>query len=83
MENTIKTEELTRLQNLITVIGSVKDQIGQAEVQKHILLHKFDLLSQELAKFKNELREAYGDVSIDHNTGEFTKIENNESNKKD
>jgi molybdopterin synthase catalytic subunit len=83
MKNTIKTEELTKLQNLITVIGSVKDQIGQTEVQKHIFLHKFDLLSQELAKFKNELREAYGDVSIDHNTGEFTKIEENESNTED
>lgn len=83
MSNQIKTEELTKLQNLLTVITSTKDLIGSTEVRKHMLLHKYDLLSQELNKLKEELRESYGDVTIDHNTGEFTKIENNESNKED
>lgn len=83
MENKLKTEELSKLQNLVTVITVTKEQIGSVEVQKHMLLHKYDLLSQELNKLKDELRESYGDVTIDHNTGEFTKIENNESNKKD
>ena len=83
MSKTIKTEELTKLQNLLTVIQTTKYQVGNFEVQKHMMLHKFDLLSQELNKYKEELREVYGDISIDHKTGEFTKIKNDESNKKD
>lgn len=83
MKNQLKTEELAKLQNLITVIGTTREQVGNLEVQKHMMLHKYDLLSQELNKFKQELRETYGDISIDHNTGEFTKVEENESNKKD
>jgi hypothetical protein len=47
-----------------------------------VLLHKYDILSQELNKFKSELQEKYGDVSIDIKDGSFKKIKN-ESNKKD
>ena len=83
MENQIKTEELAKLQNLLTVIQTTKEQVGQAEVQKHVLLHKFDIFSSELNKFKAELQESYGNVNIDFKTGEFTKIEKDESNTKD
>ena len=83
MKNQLNTEELTKLQNLLTVIQTTKEQVGQVEVQKHILLHKFDILSSELNKFKAELQESYGNVNIDFKTGKFTKIKNDESNKED
>jgi hypothetical protein len=82
MKKQIKTEELAKLQNLATVIKTTQEQVGILETQKHVLLHKYDILSQELNKFKSELQETYGDVSIDIKDGSFKKIKN-ESNKKD
>lgn len=80
MKKQIKTEELAKLQNLATVIKTTQEQVGMLETQKHVLLHKYDILSQELNKFKSELQEIYGDVSIDIKDGSFKKIKN-ESNK--
>ncbi len=82
MKKQIKTEELAKLQNLATVIKTTQEQVGVLETQKHVLLHKYDILSQELNKFKSELQETYGDVSIDIKDGSFKKIKN-ESNKED
>jgi uncharacterized protein YoxC len=81
MSKTIKTEELSKLQNLSTVIKTTQEQVGILETQKHVLLHKYDILTQELNKFKAELRETYGDVSIDVKDGSYKKVKN-ESNKK-
>jgi archaellum component FlaC len=82
MKKQIETQELAKLQNLATVIKTTQEQVGMLETQKHVLLHKYDILSQELNKFKSELQEKYGDVSIDIKDGSFKKIKN-ESNKKD
>lgn len=82
MKKQIKTEELAKLQNLATIIKTTQEQVGMLETQKHVLLHKYDILNQELNKFKSELQETYGDVSIDIKDGSFKKIKN-ESNKKD
>tara|TARA_R100000742_G_C4263980_1_gene81855 strand:- start:645 stop:896 length:252 start_codon:yes stop_codon:yes gene_type:complete len=82
MKNQIKSKELSKLQNLVTTINTVENQIGKLETQKHILLHQFDLLGQKLNEFKTELKESYGDIDIDFKSGEYTKIKNNESNKK-
>jgi uncharacterized protein YoxC len=81
MSKSIKTEELSKLQNLSTVIKTTQEQVGVLETQKHVLLHKYDILTQELNKFKAELRETYGDVSIDVKDGSYKKVKN-ESNKK-
>tara|TARA_B110000444_G_scaffold209232_1_gene203971 strand:+ start:1121 stop:1372 length:252 start_codon:yes stop_codon:yes gene_type:complete len=82
MKNQIKTEELTKLQNLSTVLRTTQDQIGNTEVQKHMLLHRFDILSQELNKFKSELQESYGKINIDTQDGSYETIKEDESNKK-
>ncbi len=60
MKKQIKTEELTKLQTLATVINTTKEQIGVLETQKHILLHNYDILSQELNKFKTKQQAIYG-----------------------
>jgi len=83
MENQIKTEELTKLQNLTTVLKTTQNQLGAAEVQKHMLLHRYDLLSQELNKFKSELQETYGKVNINIEDGGFETINEDESNTED
>ncbi len=83
MSKTIKTEELSKLQNLTTILKTTQTQIGTVEVQKHTLLHRFDLLSQELNKFKSELQETYGKININIEDGSYEIIKEDESNKED
>ena len=81
MSNKIKTEELTKLQNLNTVLSTTKEQVGNIEIQKHMLLHRYDILNQELNKLKSELQETYGKINIDIKDGSYETIKDNESNK--
>ncbi len=83
MSKTIKTEELSKLQNLTTILKTTQTQIGTVEVQKHTLLHRFDLLSQELNKFKSELQETYGKININIEDGSYEIIKEDESNTED
>tara|TARA_X000001382_G_scaffold69649_1_gene48521 strand:+ start:249 stop:500 length:252 start_codon:yes stop_codon:yes gene_type:complete len=83
MSKQIKKEELDTLQKIVTTIQTLQSQIGKVETQKHILLHQYDAVGQKLNEFKLKLKEAYGDIDIDFKTGEYTKIKNNESDKKD
>lgn len=83
MSKTIKTEELSKLQNLTTILKTTQTQIGTVEVQKHTLLHRFDLLSQELNKFKSELQESYGKININIEDGSYETIKEDESNTED
>ena len=78
MSKTIKTEELSKLQNLTTILKTTQTQIGTVEVQKHTLLHRFDLLSQELNKFKSELQESYGKININIEDGSYETIKEDE-----
>ena len=78
MSKTIKTEELSKLQNLTTILKTTQTQIGTVEVQKHTLLHRFDLLSQELNKFKSELQETYGKININIEDGSYEIIKEDE-----
>ena len=83
MSKQLKTKELSKLQNLITIMQTISSDLGVLELKKHKLLHQHDLLGQELIKLKEELRENYGDVDIDIKDGSFKKTKKNESNKKD
>ena len=83
MSKTIKTKELSKLQNLTTILKTTQTQIGTVEVQKHTLLHRFDLLSQELNKFKSELQETYGKININIEDGSYEIIKEDESNTED
>lgn len=83
MSKKLKTEELSKLQNLITIMQTVSADLGVLELKKHKLLHQHDLLGQELIKLKQELQKIYGDVDIDVKDGSFKKSKQDESNKKD
>jgi len=83
MKNQIKTEELTKLQNLSTVLKTTQTQLGSIEIQKHTLLHRYDLISQELNKFKSELQESYGKININIEDGSYETIKEDESNTED
>ena len=76
----IKKEELTSLQDLVKNYNQHQLKLGELEIEKHGLLHSISNVQQDLQKFQEELRETYGDVSIDINDG---KISENEPSKED
>ena len=80
MAKKIKKDELTKLQDLVKNYNQHQLKLGELEVEKHGLLHSISNVQQDLQKFQDELRETYGDVSIDINDG---KIATNESSKED
>ena len=75
MAKKIKKEELTKLQDLVKNYNQHQLKIGELEIEKHGLLHSVSIVQQDLQKFQEELRGAYGDVSIDINDGKVTKNE--------
>ena len=71
VENKLTAEELTSLQSLVSDYNSIQLKCGDLEIQKHQLLHQLANVSQSLETLQAELKETYGDVVVDINTGEF------------
>lgn len=71
IENKLTAEELTSLQSLVSDYNSIQLKCGDLEIQKHQLLHQLANVSQSLETLQAELKETYGDVVVDINTGEF------------
>ncbi len=76
----IKKDELTKLQDLVKNYNQHQLKLGELEVEKHGLLHSISNVQQDLQEFQDELKETYGEVSIDINDGKKTK---NEPSKED
>jgi len=70
----IKKEELEAVTSIKKKLDNVVSEIGILETQKHALLHKVAEVNESLAKEKKSLEEAYGKISIDLETGEYTEI---------
>jgi len=80
----IKDEQLEKLQALVTGINQGQLELGRLETQKHILLHQVKEVQDELAKFQGELKEEYGDISVNVQDGTYEEISSEDaSNKKD
>jgi predicted nuclease with TOPRIM domain len=80
MAEKIAKKELTKLQDLVKNYNQHQLKLGELEVEKHRLLHSISNVQEELQKFQDELKETYGEVSIDINDG---KIAKNEPSKED
>ena len=70
----IKQEELEAVTSIKKELDTLVSEIGVVETQKHALLHKVAEVNESLAKEKKALEEAYGKISIDLETGEYTEI---------
>lgn len=77
MENKLTEKELTSLQEAVQKVNGLQMQIGGLETQKHELLHAIGQAVQEMNTLQGELKETYGDVSIDINTGDIKEVEPN------
>jgi hypothetical protein len=71
----ITQEELDKIVKAQKEINEILTQIGAVETQKHGLLHKIAEINQFLEEAKADLEKTYGPVSINLETGEYTKIE--------
>jgi predicted nucleic acid-binding Zn-ribbon protein len=70
----IKQEELEKVVSIKKELDGLVSEIGVVETQKHALLHKVAEVNESLAKEKKLLEDAYGKISIDLETGEYTEI---------
>ena len=75
----LEEQELKQLQDfqqnseiLISQLGQISFQKLQLEKQEEILKQKFNQLSESELQISTELKEKYGDISIDIKTGELT-----------
>ena len=80
----VNEEELKQIQALVNNINQFTMQVGRAEKQKHIFLHKLAGVNDEMILTQEKLMKQYGtnDVNITDGTINYPK-ENGEVNKKD
>tara|TARA_R100000742_G_C4267952_1_gene86223 strand:+ start:54 stop:287 length:234 start_codon:yes stop_codon:yes gene_type:complete len=74
MAKKVTKSELEQIQKFVTQINNGTTQIGQIEIQKHGVLHALSQVQNDLSVFQNELKEKYGDVKVNLQTG---KLESN------
>lgn len=73
MENKkLQKEELNQLKDLIGKISELTTQVGGLEAQKLSLLQSIFSFDASLKELQEELKEKYGEVSINIQTGEIT-----------
>jgi hypothetical protein len=71
----VSKEQLIKLQELVKNLQQYQLKIGDVEVQKHQLLHGFAEAQNGLEVFQKELKEEYGNVTIDINSGDIKEVE--------
>lgn len=74
--NKITAEELNNLQSLVSDFNVMQLKCGDYEIQKHQLLNKLSITSQALEDLQAKLKEIYGNVIIDINTGNIKNKDN-------
>ena len=75
----IEKDELNKLRELVGNYNQLQMRLGDFEVQKASVLNAIFGVKGDLEKVQDELKDKYGDIIIDIQTGEF-KDNPNESN---
>lgn len=75
MSKSITAEELKRIKEQQSELGTVVNQIGQLEANKHSLLHKIAGINEGIEDTKKQLEEKYGSININLEDGTYTEIE--------
>ena len=74
MTKKVTKNELEQIQKFVKQINNGISELGTIEVQKHNMLHGLGQVQNDLAIFQNELKDKYGDVKVNLQTG---KLESN------
>ena len=75
MSKSITAEELKQIKEQQSELGTVVNQIGQLEANKHSLLHKIAGINESIEETKKQLEEKYGSININLEDGTYTEIE--------
>ena len=75
MSKSITAEELKQIKEQQSELGTVVNQIGQLEANKHSLLHKIAGINESIEETKKQLEEKYGSININLEDGNYTEIE--------
>ena len=81
----ITKEELEQLQAKISVLNNLQYKLGALAVDQNKVLKAFDTVRDELRTMQMELKETYGNVSINVEDGSLTETEetDEQADKKD
>ena len=84
-KNKITKEELEQLQAKVSVLNNLQYKLGALAVDQNKVLKAFDTVREELRTLQMELKETYGNVSINVEDGSFTETEetDEQADKKD
>lgn len=67
-----KFQEIT--QDLITKFGQIEFQLQLLNFQKNSLIEELNATRLNEAKFFDKIKDTYGDINLNINTGEYSKI---------
>ena len=78
----ITKEQLTKLQEMISIINKIKFEIGSIEATKHNLLHTLTKESDKVIEIQEEFQEQYGtfDINIQDGTINYKDEQTNKKN---
>jgi|TARA_A100000171_G_C2125245_1_gene143117 predicted nuclease with TOPRIM domain len=76
--NKIENQELEKIKSFEQKIISVKQELGNIEINKDLLKNAFTTVMQEYDNLRKELEEKYGKVNINISDGSYEEIEKNE-----
>lgn len=72
----LEQAELEQLQKINSQFGMLKAQLGDLEIQKHLVIEQVNYVKSEFSSMEKELVEKYGEnTSINLQTGEVTEKE--------
>ena len=77
----ITKEQLTKLQEMISMINKIKFEIGSIEATKHNLLHTLTKESDKVIEIQEEFQEQYGTFDINIQDGSIN-YKDEQTNKK-
>jgi archaellum component FlaC len=71
----ISEEQLNELNRLVNTIKFVSNKVTELSVEKSLAVDAYKQLQESLEEMKGKIREEFGDVDIDLQTGEVKKVE--------
>ena len=77
-EKKVTEEQLAKIKDQQISMSNKLRDVGFLEQQKHVLLHEYSGLVQEMEEYKKELEKEYGAISVDLETGIYTEIDSSE-----
>lgn len=67
----LKKQELEDLRTKVDKVNKLQIQIGGLELQKHDLLHATMVAVSDLESVQKDLKEIYGEITVNIETGEI------------